>query len=439
MSEVLADYSPIQIGTSGEFDGRRFDVVGRIQLRYSAGMWNEWYVLFNDGTNGWLSDASGQYAITTEHAGDGTAIPVFEELLIGHRYSVAGVVGIASDLRSADCIGGQGELPFVVGRGYQTKVADFRNQAGFVTADYGEAVPKVYVGRTVTLAQLVPQLLRDDDTVRDASGKITTAVQRLACPSCGGSVPLVPGLTTQCICPSCHQPLDTNTTVARALDVTRRMERVTMTLELGACATIAGTAYELIGLIRQRDNDGGVWTEYLLYSPRAGLLWLIETDQGWYQAKVQDLWPQWDGGPVATLGDKQFRQIADYPATVDYAIGAFNWKVCAGDTVQVTEFEVGRARLAAERSADELVWSLATLVPPDQIKAWFGKSLKPSAILTHETSLKTLAIYFLIGLGLINAFPLLFAADDTWLPCILAGAAIYFPAKWIESDGGVDE
>ena len=439
MSDVLADYSPIQLGTSGEFDGRHFDVIGRIQLRYSAGMWNEWYLLFNDGSNGWLSDASGQFAITTERAADAQPIPAFANLRIGQRYSVGGVVGIASDLRTAECIGGQGELPFVVGRGYQTRVADFRNQGGFVTADYGDALPKLYVGRTVTLAQLAPQLLRDDTTVRDASGKITTPVQRLACPSCGGSVPLVPGLTTHSICPSCHQPLDTNTTVARALEVTRRMERSPTTFELGATATIAGVAYELIGLLRQRENDGGSWTEYLLYSPRAGLLWLIETDEGWYQAKVQDIWPQWDGGAVASLGDKQFRQIAGYTATVDYAIGAFNWKVCVGDTVQVTEFEVGRARLAAERSADELVWSLATLVAPDQIKAWFGSSVKASAVLTHEQSLQKLAIYFVIGLGLANAFPLLFAADDTWLPCILAGLAIYFPAKWIESDGRVED
>src|ERR1043165_6717676 len=57
MSEVLEDYSPIQINTSGVFQDRAFTVVGRIQLRYDAGFWNEWYVFFDDGTNGWLSDA----------------------------------------------------------------------------------------------------------------------------------------------------------------------------------------------------------------------------------------------------------------------------------------------------------------------------------------------------------------------------------------------
>ena len=37
MSAVLEDYSPLQLNTSGVLGGRQFTVVGRIQLRYSAG------------------------------------------------------------------------------------------------------------------------------------------------------------------------------------------------------------------------------------------------------------------------------------------------------------------------------------------------------------------------------------------------------------------
>lgn len=434
MSDVLADYSLIQIGTSGEFEGMTFDVVGRIQLRYSAGMWNEWYLLFSDGHAGWLSDASGQYTITGERSADDKLIPRFDDIRIGHTYTLGGMIAIASDIRTADCIGGQGELPFQVGKGWQARVADFRDQRGFVTADYSDATLKVYGGRAVTLDQLKPQLLRDHDTVRDAAGKITIPVARFQCPSCGSSVPFVPGLTTHSICPSCHQPLDTNATVARAIDVTVRMQNNPSTLELGASATISGAVYELIGLIRRHDETNSVWTEYLLYSPGPGFLWLIETAEGWYQAKVQDIWPSLDDDG-AVLGDKQFKKTSEYQATVDFAAGAFNWKVSAGDTVHVTEFEVGRARLAAERDAQEMTWSLATQVPPDQLKAWFGKDLKLLAAQAAATSNVRTAIIFLIALGAINAIPLLFASDDTWLPFALAAAAIYFPARWLDKKG----
>src|SRR5271166_5753865 len=58
MSDLLEDYSPLQITTSGNFQGRNYALVGRIQLRYESGIWNEWHALFDDGSSGWLSDAS---------------------------------------------------------------------------------------------------------------------------------------------------------------------------------------------------------------------------------------------------------------------------------------------------------------------------------------------------------------------------------------------
>ena len=39
--------------------------LGRIQLRYSAGMWNEWYLLFDDGSASWLGDSSGMFVVTS--------------------------------------------------------------------------------------------------------------------------------------------------------------------------------------------------------------------------------------------------------------------------------------------------------------------------------------------------------------------------------------
>ncbi|MDP9107661.1 MAG: DUF4178 domain-containing protein, partial [Pseudomonadota bacterium] len=245
-------------------------------------------------------------------------------------------------------------------------------------------------------------------------------------------VPVVAGLTVRSICPSCHQRLDTNSNVARALEAGTRMERTPSTLELGASATISGTTYELIGLLHRRDAEGERWTEYLLYHPRAGLLWLIETDDGWYQAKVQDIWPNWDGATVATLGEKRFTQIASYQATVEFAAGAFNWQVSAGDTVEVVEFEAGRARLAMERNAEEMTWSLATQVPPDMLSAWLGKALKTPLRAASPHGLRTVAMWFLIALAVANAIPFMFANDDTWLALGLAAAAIYFPAKWLE-------
>jgi hypothetical protein len=116
MASILEDYSPLQIGTTGIYQQQGFSLLGRIQLKYDDGLWNEWYALFDDGKEGWLSEASGQY---TFNFLDGKAddAPPFEQLRPLSKYRLYS----ATDVRTARCTGGQGELPFKVGKGWQDR------------------------------------------------------------------------------------------------------------------------------------------------------------------------------------------------------------------------------------------------------------------------------------------------------------------------------
>jgi hypothetical protein len=196
MSAVLEDYSPIQINTSGVLGGRQFTVVGRIQLRYSAGMWNEWYLLFDDGSTGWLGDSSGQFVVTTARQGNGaprSALPSFTSLAPGNFAMVDGRRYTVAEVRTAQCIGGQGELPFRVGEGWRAQVADLRDGGSFATLDYSDGeVPTVYTGVAVTLESMQCQLLRDDDDIRRTTGRHRGKLTALDCPSCGGPIKYLP-------------------------------------------------------------------------------------------------------------------------------------------------------------------------------------------------------------------------------------------------------
>ena len=64
MADLPVDPSPIQIGTEGIYRNKPFVVIGRILYEYDQGGWNEWHLMFNDGTSGWLSDASPEYAVS---------------------------------------------------------------------------------------------------------------------------------------------------------------------------------------------------------------------------------------------------------------------------------------------------------------------------------------------------------------------------------------
>ncbi|MFZ6751095.1 DUF4178 domain-containing protein [Undibacterium sp. Ren11W] len=451
MSAVLEDYSPLQIGSSGVFGGRAFDVIGRIQLRYAAGMWNEWYLLFEDGSAAWLGDSSGQYTLTTEKTAS-NKLPAFADIVVAQTYEIAGLSYLAAEVRIADCIGGQGELPFKVGPGWQAKLADFRHGSNFLTLDYSDVVqasddskvdqPALYIGKAVTLSELKFQLLRDEDVIKASAGKFRGKITSLNCPACGSNMDYLPGLTANVICSRCHSQLDSSGTVAQVLASADRMSKLNTTLELGAKATISANSYQIIGLMKRKDDENTVWTEYLLYSARAGFLWLIETNQGWAKSQVLADWPLWYHGESATLANKSYGKLYEYQAKVIYAAGAFNWRVVVGDSLKAIEFGNGIRKLAAEISADEITWSLSTPVAADQIRAWFGDNIKADKagkFANAEETIATLSPQFIFWLLLFNAIPLLSDFESNWWVVGLGVAAIYYPAKFLGPAGKGDE
>lgn len=444
ISAVLEDYSPLQMGSAGVYGDRGFTVVGRIQLRYDQGMWNEWHILFDDASTGWLSDASGMYTVTTLHATPPDA-PAFGQLAPGQVLLISGRRFTVADRRESECIGGQGELPFRVGDGWRVRAADLRTGTTFLTLDYTDGeVPLTYMGGAVTLTQLKMQLLRDDDQIKASAGRYRGKVDALDCPSCGSGIQYVPGVTTTLVCPACAARLDASGPEATVLAAGERASVPAMSLKLGAKASIGGGVQStLIGAMVRADDEGEEWTEYLLFNPKTGFLWLIETDEGWFQSTVQPEWPEWASlqADVARLQNVSYRKLYDYDSTVVHAAGAFNWRVAAGDRTHVYEFEQGETTLAAEVTGEEMTWSRSTPVDEAKVNSWFGKAgpARASAPLADSPSAAKSAMYstqmkFLWWILGLNAIPLLLAFGDTFLITVGAIIALFYPAKYFQGD-----
>ncbi|HZX25472.1 MAG TPA: DUF4178 domain-containing protein [Telluria sp.] len=443
MSAVLEDYSPIQIGTSGVAGGRGFNVAGRIQLRYDAGMWNEWFLVFDDGATGWLGDSSGLYTLTMERPAGGV-LPAFDAIAPGRLYQIDGATFTASEKRTARCTGGQGELPFRVGEGWEARVADFRSGAQFVTLDYSDGdAPVVYNGTAVTLEELKCQLLRDDEAIKSSAGRYRGKLDALDCPSCGTQIKYLPGVTTSLVCPACATQLDAAGPKAQVVAAGEKLEAVRTTLMLGAEGKINGQDYRVIGAMVRADDEGSEWTEYLLYNTRNAFFWLVETDDGWWRANVMHEWPAWNGIGTRTVSLKNasFDKLYDYPATVKWAAGAFNWRVSIGDLVQVSEYEHAPTRLAAELTQNELTWSSSTRVAFDQVKAWFGIGVRPEARRSGSAPVRTDTIVkgFLWAILALNFIPVLFNFGGSIIYPILGALAIYLPSQFMDIGGKGDE
>lgn len=160
------DVSPIRIGTTGRDGDRAFEVIGRVRWGWSDGSWNEWLLLFTDGSHAWLGEAMGLYMLLAERppaSGDAgvSRIAAGGEAILGTRMTIDGQMLAVSDIREASCIAAEGELPFRAPPGWTVYSVDLRGEGSAcatIQRDAGET--SLYLGRYVTLAELRPQGLR---------------------------------------------------------------------------------------------------------------------------------------------------------------------------------------------------------------------------------------------------------------------------------------
>jgi hypothetical protein len=161
-ADVPEDASPIQIGTEGAYNGRAFEVVGRIVYEYELGSWNEWHLAFNDNTSGWLSDAQLEYAVTFLAPSQG--LPPTPDVARGSRFSWEGAGYEVTSITRARYRGVQGELPFVYWDKSDVIFVDLRTtNARFGTIDYSEAPPLLFLGEAVEFDNLKLRNVREFD------------------------------------------------------------------------------------------------------------------------------------------------------------------------------------------------------------------------------------------------------------------------------------
>ncbi|RXR05416.1 DUF4178 domain-containing protein [Pseudoxanthomonas composti] len=425
LSQVLEDCSPIRLGSVGDYEGRHFTVVGRLQMRYEAGYWNEWYVWFGDGRDGWLSDASGQYALTLRVDDPHPSVdrPLFENLRPGLPFTFEKTPFVAADIRDCRCVGGEGELPFVVADGWQARVADYRHGLAFLTLDYSDGVrPTFYLGKSVSLDVLQPGSLRSEAEILEAAGRYRGQVKPVECPNCGAPIVIVAGLTTMATCAACSSQVDFSDTQAVVVQAHHRQQMLRPKLPLGSKGRFFDAEYTVIGLLRfdvPDDASEPIWSEYLLFNAGRGYLWLIESQQGWLRTLVCDVWPLHSPGGSARLEGQAWHQQYSYRARVTAVSGAFNWQVAKGDITLVTDFSHGARVLSCEVSDHEMTWSMSVPMPDAAIaKAFNRPDLVRKLAATPVNAEKE---KYLIELALLASVALVAFAEDVDLMTIMIG------------------
>ena len=154
MSEMPPDMSPIQIGTTGILGKDKFEIVGRQRIGYENGSWNEWYMLFQSGKDGWLADAQGFIMVSFEDR-EFSNYPALGKLVPGAIITVGKTEYTADDVKQVTCKGSEGELPFKCIFGRKSTSIDFHSTGSkFCNIDYTHDEKHIFVGKYIDIEEL---------------------------------------------------------------------------------------------------------------------------------------------------------------------------------------------------------------------------------------------------------------------------------------------
>jgi hypothetical protein len=160
VADLPANASPIQMGTEGVYGNKAFTVAGRIVYDYDQGNWNEWHLVFNDGTSGWLSDAQLEYDVSFL-AKESNPLPPSSHLKVGDRVTFDRIEYEVTSITRAHYRGVEGELPFQYWDKTTVPFIDLRTpDARFATLDYSDEPPSLFLGETVAFDALKLKNLR---------------------------------------------------------------------------------------------------------------------------------------------------------------------------------------------------------------------------------------------------------------------------------------
>lgn len=153
IASLPPDMSFVQVGTTGQYDGKSFTVIGRIKVGWRNGNWNEWWLQFSDDSTGWLADFIGEFCISfpgkLEHQ------PKIEDLKVDQVIDIAGTPMVITDLKKITYIGFEGELPFERQEGMSAMSIDLASQGkACAFLDNFDNNINVYIGKQVDVDEL---------------------------------------------------------------------------------------------------------------------------------------------------------------------------------------------------------------------------------------------------------------------------------------------
>lgn len=458
VAEVTPLESLLEIGTSGKFRGLGWTAVGQVQLDHGAGPWNEWCLLMNDGTYGWLAEAQGELTFT--RPAKAGAVPPHGKLRPGDAVDL-GALGhfVVAETGRARIVAVRGEIPFALSPGKPRLYADLRKGAAeFATLDYGDdpTCDAVFAGSTVG-----PADMGLDPSRAPAGPGRTASADRIQCAKCGGEIRLRdPEGAVRVACASCGSLLDPKDPDAGVLGAAAKVKAAPK-IPLGARGKLRGVEVEVIAFLVRSVRVDGIrypWGEYLLKVKGGRYRWLSESKGHWLTIEPISIGAVKGSYPTRIYEGLAFRHFQGGTAVVDAVFGEVYWEVKAGESVKSDDFIRPPECLTIEEDGKEITASLGSYATREEIEEAFGlrgKLPEPSGVAPAQPApaAGTVKAWWLLAGGFAAADLAISGigvatGNSPWaFPCCLTFPLLLMPAlaawtrgtqfereRWAESD-----
>lgn len=391
VAELAPDGSPLRLGTQGRYEGKSFEIVGRIQISFGDGYWNEWFLLYSNGETGWLGEAMGEYFINSQ-AKVGGSLPQRQDLAPGDGLSLGGEAFVVTGRVESRLVSYEGEIPFVVDPQNSFLTIDLRSASGkAATIDYSESPPLLFLGEYRPFLDFSFQGLRlpgEGDDERARTSVAEAGVSNFNCPSCGAPHTVNGGVRSKVlVCQYCGSAVDVSNPKLEIMwreDSMRRELQKGVTIPLYSVARLDGHEFVLIGFLKKSVTYEGIrypWVEYLLYNQVFGYRWLVESDGHFTFMEPMPGLPRRGEGPVTrpdeqavTFKGRTYRHFQTSNPRIDAVAGEFYWKVKTQDKATNFDYISPPYLLSLEATGTEFVWSQGRYLESDEVAAIFGLS-----------------------------------------------------------------
>jgi len=415
LADLVDTGSPLVLKQEGSLGGRRFTLVGHTQLGHPlGGVWDEWYLAFEDGRWGWLAEAQGHFYLTFKEQSQ-LLVSAWEGLRVGGTLHLGSTLWMISELSQGTFKTAEGEIPWLVEPGATYAYADLSAPDGaFATVDYSEDPPTLFAGREISLAELKLQAAG-----APAKGP-KLKVQNLPCPRCGAAMPLrAPDQTLRVACAACGSLFDAEEGRFSFLKSLKQADP-RMFIPLGSEGRLGGMALTCIGFLRRSCTIEGLkyfWGEYLLLDSHGGFHWLVESDGHWSLAEpvpLAEIRRTGANDRSIHYAGHDYRCFQSTEAVVEGVYGEFYWKVEQGERVQAADYVHENISLSEEiqrhpGGGQEVNWSRATYLPAEDVWRDFklkGEAPEPQGIAPnqpnpHWKTARELGLWMAVALGLL--------------------------------------